>query len=299
MLEDLIFKGKNLDDALAKAGNFYGAAKAGLQYEILEDSPEGEVWIRLTEQPAVAPGDSHQPADEERKARPPYRMSTEQRQDARPPQQISRGTRKRAGERFQAPRKERAQNRRPSEGGRGRESRWERSTPDLSGLSPVEREAYNFVVDILRRMHMRLDVQPVLDQSRLIFNIEGPDRSLLLNKKGSVLTSIQYLVNKIFMNREEKPQKIFVDSKGYRVAREEELREIALLGAEKVRSSKREYCLSPMNPYERRLIHLALRDEADVSTISRGDGYIKRVTIVPGKSARTEAEPEGPQGPRS
>jgi spoIIIJ-associated protein len=147
------------------------------------------------------------------------------------------------------------------------------------------------VVDILRKMKLEIDADVVQDQTRLVFNLEGPDRNILLSKKGSVLTSIQYLVNKIFYGRKERPQKIFIDSSGYRVAREEELNEIAKLSAEKVRSTHKEYVLNPMNPYERRLIHLALKDEKDVTTVSRGDGFIKQVSIIP----KPKGEDAGPE----
>ncbi len=292
MLQDLTFKGKNLDEALGKAGNFFGVERDQLQYQILEDSTEGEVRIQLTKHPGAAAPAEEQPVEEpeQQHDQPPLQTGYDEPWNSSRP--AAHSNMRGRGERRPASRGAWAGDRK-ADRNRGRNSHWERSKPNLDGLKPVEREAYDFLVDLLRRMRVLIDVHPVLDQSRLIFNLVGPDRGLLLAKKGSLLTAFQYLVNKIFMNRQEAPQKIFIDSQGYRVAREEELRDIALMSAEKVRSTRREYNLSPMNPYERRLIHITLKDHEDVTTISRGEGYIKRVSIIPKSEIREEAEAPG------
>lgn len=283
MLDDLIFKGKNLEESLSKASNFFGVPRESLTYESLEDAPEGEVWIHLTEHPL---GESKQQEEEERPRgasdSQPTTHPTSQRpgQATRPHRQSNRVGDSGRGERsagFSGARPKWQGNR---QSGRGRGKPWKRKEPKLDGLGDAEKEAVKFVTDLLDGIQFNIDLMPVQDQSRLIFNLDGPDRNLLLVRKGSVLTSIQYLVNKIFLGREGMSQRIFVDSLGYRISREEELREIALMSADKVRSTKREYKLSPMNPYERRLIHVALKDDEDVTTISRGEGFIKCVSII-------------------
>ena len=285
MIEDLIFKGRNLDEALSKAGNFYGTDINKLQYVCLEDSPEGEVWIRLTENPMAREYVNNTPQ------KPRFRERlTHQREDkpgTNRHQRPMRPRNRRVGNQQQS------QKRHSSRQGYDRsrqpqQNNWKHSAVDTSWMGEVEKEAFTFVLGLLDKMKMRLDVYPVQDQSRLIFNIDGPDRSLFLAKKGSVLTAVQYLVNKIFMNRGSIPQKIFIDSKGYRVSREEELKEIARRSADKVKSSNKEYSLTPMNPYERRLIHLALKDDEEVTTVSRGEGFIKQVSIIPIEAAIKE-----------
>ena len=88
------------------------------------------------------------------------------------------------------------------------------------------------------------------------------------------------MVNKIFLGKRALEADVYVDSMNYRAARENELKDIALNFAEKVKQTGKEYSLNPMNPYERRLVHMALKDDDGIATISRGDGYIKRVSIV-------------------
>ncbi len=270
MLDDLVFKGKNLNEALAKASNFFGAQASDLAYEKLDDAPDGEVWIRLTDFPT-----SHA-TDDEDDVQPVIDPQAEKLgmiHSRRPPVNNQ-------PKRQSSPRKERPQERRVRrEGGSPRNQR--RSTRSIENLGQSEKEAHKLVTDILKHSKLRIDIDVSQDQSRIVFNLDGPDRNILVAKKGAVLTSIQYLVNKIVYNKKEKPQKIFIDSLGYRISREEELREIAILSAKKVRATRKEYVLNPMNPYERRLIHMALKDEDDITTVSRGDGFIKQVTIIP------------------
>jgi spoIIIJ-associated protein len=110
--------------------------------------------------------------------------------------------------------------------------------------------------------------------------IEGADRDYLLDRRGEALNAVQYLLNRI-LYRGRQGKKIHVDSNGFRKVREEEIVEIARLTAEKVRARGEESLLSPLNPYERRLVHLALREIEGVETRSIGDGFLKRVAIVP------------------
>ncbi len=120
-------------------------------------------------------------------------------------------------------------------------------------------------------------------------DIAGPDRDFLLDRKGEALNAVQYLLNRI-LYQGRKGKKIHVDSDGFRKLHEDEIVEIAVLTAQKVRARGEKSVLSPLNPYERRLVHLALRDIEGVETQSLGDGFLKRIAIVPVK--------KGPGDPR-
>jgi spoIIIJ-associated protein len=334
MIDDLIFRGRNLDEALEKSANFFGVQRDRIRYQIIEDGPE-EVAIRLIENPMM-PRQGRQYKESDRTFASGYREEPEQlhhhqRQHGHSAanhgnQQhgsydIHRnhqdGPQQRRPQRPQQNRNDRApqgrdnrnfQRRDNNYGGRGRQQQnyrgqrnnnhdrrpqnhnsrpprdnWKPETVDTSALHENERNAFAFVLDILKNMNLRVNLNFSQDQARLIFNITGPDRGLLLTKKGEPLISIQYLVNKIFLGPNEDAQPIFVDSMGYRIARDEELAEIAVMSAERVLKTQREYVLSPMNPYERRIIHLAIKEFQGVFTESQGDGYIKKVAIYPGE----------------
>jgi spoIIIJ-associated protein len=113
-------------------------------------------------------------------------------------------------------------------------------------------------------------------------DIAGPDRDFLLDHKAEALNALQYLLNRIIY-RGRTGKKIHLDSGGYRRDREEEIVEIARRTAEQVKSRGEESLLSPLNPYERRLVHLALAEIEGVGTRSLGDGFLKRIAIFPAK----------------
>lgn len=119
----------------------------------------------------------------------------------------------------------------------------------------------------------------------------GDDRSFLLSRKGEGLSALQYLLNRIIY-RGRKGKKIQVDCGGFRKLREEEIVEIALRSAEKAKARGEECVLSPLNPYERRLVHLALAEIGGVETRSIGDGFLKKIAIVPLAKSGAGGEPD-------
>ncbi len=129
-----------------------------------------------------------------------------------------------------------------------------------------------------------LDVDAVVREAddTIEVNITGADRDYLLDRRGEALNALQYLLNRI-VYRGRKGKKIHVDSEGFRRVREDEIVEIAQRTAEKALDRGEECLLSPLNPYERRLVHLALQDNDAVETRSQGDGFLKRVAIRPAK----------------
>lgn len=155
--------------------------------------------------------------------------------------------------------------------------------PDSPDNEPNPAEA-GLLADFLSRW---LEVSPfdlqyhVRDEAeRILVEIEGPDRELFLERRGEGLLSLQVLLGRVAAQEGiERP--IFVDSEGFRQSREEEIAEIAILAAEKVKKMKEPQKLRQMDPYERRLVHIALQDDPDVETESEGDGFEKRVVIRP------------------
>jgi spoIIIJ-associated protein len=125
----------------------------------------------------------------------------------------------------------------------------------------------------------------------LVVDLTGSDRDYLLSRKGEGLSALQYLLNRI-LYKGRKGKKIQVDCGGFRKLREDEIVEIALLTAEKAKACGEECLLAPMNSYERRLVHLALAEIAGVETRSVGDGFLKRIAIVPVAKAGTAGDPD-------
>lgn len=111
------------------------------------------------------------------------------------------------------------------------------------------------------------------DTIQVIF--EGKDKNLLLRKEASLLLAFQHLLNKIH------PQKIQVDCDFYRKRKERKLREYAQYIAQQVSESGKNELLEMMNPYERRIVHIAVNQIPGITSESIGEGFLKRVKIFP------------------
>ena len=100
----------------------------------------------------------------------------------------------------------------------------------------------------------------------------------LLNKNAEALEAMQFILNKIFSKREGFT-KLLLDSNGFREQKEHQLIQLAHSMATKVKRQKRSVTLDPLNSYERRIIHMALANDTEIRTTSRGEGQLKRITI--------------------
>jgi len=118
------------------------------------------------------------------------------------------------------------------------------------------------------------------DPATVRIDLDGRDRDLFLARRGEGLNALQVILGRI-ASQTGSSRSVFLDCGDFRKGREEELAEIAILMAEKVKKLGEPQSLSPMNPYERRLIHLALKDDPAVETRSDGDGFLKTVVIYP------------------
>ena len=114
---------------------------------------------------------------------------------------------------------------------------------------------------------------------RRVLDISGDDLGILIGRRGETVASLQYLVNLIVGRRLKAKAGFGVDVAGYRRRREESLKSLALHMAERVRTSKQVMTLEPMPPNERRIVHLALAEDATVITESIGEGENRKVVI--------------------
>lgn len=103
----------------------------------------------------------------------------------------------------------------------------------------------------------------------------GEDKTMLLRKDGALLLALQHVLNKL------SDQKVQVDCDFFRKKKEKKLWDYAQQLARQVQGSGRNEVLDLMNPYERRIIHLAANQVNGVTTESLGDGFLKRVKIYP------------------
>jgi len=122
-----------------------------------------------------------------------------------------------------------------------------------------------------------VDVEHSADGPRL--NITGDDAELLVRHRGDALRALQHVVDVAYGRSLPDDQRVFVDALEYRKGKDVELRQMAKLLAEKVKQSGIDQQLGPLNPYERRIVHLAVAEVPGVTTESIGDAFSKTVHI--------------------
>ncbi len=119
------------------------------------------------------------------------------------------------------------------------------------------------------------------DEGELILDITGDDLAVLIGRHGRTLESLQFLVSSITSRTIGYRYPIVIDVEGYKARQRQKLEGIARSAADKAVDQNRSVKLRPMTPYERRLIHIALRDNDRVETVSEGEGRARRVVIIP------------------
>jgi spoIIIJ-associated protein len=124
-----------------------------------------------------------------------------------------------------------------------------------------------------------------LETSEYLVDFSGRDSALLLESNGILLDAFEYVVRKAVHLEDDLLTKITFDCEDWRLLRVRELQLTAQLAAERVLETGDPYALSPMNPRDRRTIHLALRDQPEVRTQSEGFGPQRKVVIYPATPA--------------
>lgn len=119
------------------------------------------------------------------------------------------------------------------------------------------------------------------DEGELILDITGDDLAVLIGRHGKTLESLQFIVSAITVRKIGFRYPVIIDVEGYKSRQRQKLESIARSSARKAVSQNRKIALRPMSPYERRIIHVALRDDNRVDTVSEGEGSARHVVVIP------------------
>jgi spoIIIJ-associated protein len=161
-------------------------------------------------------------------------------------------------------------------------------TTEQVGLeSPTIKMAVEFLQRLLEFMGIEADVtaRPPetpgdgLGRVSAVLDVTGEDLGILIGRRGSTLAALQYTVNHMVSRQLKSKALVSVDVEGYRRRREENLKGLALRLAEKVKASGRTITLEPMPANERRIVHLTLANDSQISSFSLGDGENRKVAI--------------------
>lgn len=157
---------------------------------------------------------------------------------------------------------------------------------DTRDPEPDEATLNDFVLEVVQRL-----LDPIIGQTKLVISNE-PGRikvlvddeensGLIIGREGQTITALQYITNRIVARRFQTNARVHLDAGDYRDKQDESLRNLAHYLAEKAKDQGRTQSTKPLSSYHRRLVHLALQDDATVSTRSKGEGPLKRVLIYP------------------
>jgi spoIIIJ-associated protein len=126
------------------------------------------------------------------------------------------------------------------------------------------------------------------NSGELFYNINGGNAGILIGKKGQTLDAIQSLVEKIVNkhNPHNDRIRVQVDVEGYLETKKANLEKLAERLADKSKRIRKPISLGQMSAYDRRIVHLALKNDPDIRTKSRGEGYMRKLVISPQKTSR-------------
>lgn len=253
MSQFLIFEGKNIDKALEAAGKELAQDVAGLHYEVVSYGSSGIFGLVGAKRAKirVRVDDKGKHISLQREAK---REARDLVQDAFDLNNKSASKSKKIS---QAP-----------------------SDETLTKAIDIGTEALAKIVNaITEGTQITVENRP----DRLLFNVDGGNSAVLIGKRGQTLEAIQYLVEKIVNKQAHTRLRVLVDVKGYLGTRKASLKKLALRLAEKAKKNSRPVTVGQMNAYDRRIVHMTLKDFPEVRTQSMGEGYYRKLVIFPKK----------------
>lgn len=145
--------------------------------------------------------------------------------------------------------------------------------------------------ELIAFMGVNVDARAEVTDDGIELTVEStPASPRLIGHRGETLRSIEYLVNQMVKRHDAAAPRILVDIAGYKQARRHSLEELAHEVADRVKTSGQVEELKPMNPAERRIVHMTLREIEGVASESHGEGRNRRIVVKPAESEAAVSE---------
>jgi spoIIIJ-associated protein len=157
---------------------------------------------------------------------------------------------------------------------------------EIAGEVDLAPQAQEILTQLLQKMGETCSIHGVQEANQINLVIEGDDAGLLIGKQGQTLEALQYLVTKILSKQTQKKPRVVIDIESYRERHKQSLIELAFKHGEKAKRIGKPVTLNPMNAHDRRIVHLALQNDKEIKTKSRGEGLYKKIIIYPVKKKR-------------
>jgi spoIIIJ-associated protein len=133
--------------------------------------------------------------------------------------------------------------------------------------------------DIVAKMDFDLRIEEARRNGTLELTLDGPDRKRLTAHDGELLSAVEFVLNRMGRRAWPEEPSVRLVCRGFRSERDDELVVMVREAAAQVASSGRPRRLHAMNPYERRVVHMTVRELPGLTTVSEGDGFLKRVRV--------------------
>ncbi|MGA2411495.1 MAG: RNA-binding cell elongation regulator Jag/EloR [Candidatus Binataceae bacterium] len=164
-------------------------------------------------------------------------------------------------------------------------------------VAPEEqvREAIAILAQVLEMMGEKAEIETVRDDSvqTVELNVKGDGSGILIGRHGQTLDALEYMVNRILGRRIKDAVAIAIDTESYRARRRGQLHRLALSKGEQAKREHITVKLDPMPPRDRRIVHLALKDDPMITTRSSGEGFLRSIEITPVDDSRDRGERSG------
>ena len=126
---------------------------------------------------------------------------------------------------------------------------------------------------------------------RVVYHVEGGKTAVIIGKRGQTLEAIQYIVERIVNKQSENRLRLQIDIAGYLENKKTNLEQRALHLAEKAKETGKPVTVGELNVYDRKIVHMCLKEDGDIKTQSMGSGPYRKLVIFPKKSSPTK-EPQ-------
>ena len=262
-MADKEFEGKNLQEVLETASASLGIAEPDLDYEIVEQGRRGlfGVGAKSIRIRVMPPIDQLLGVPQRRRSGAPKRDPQKKDPQKRAPQGSAQSRR--------------GHQNRPNRNRRAREESVP-ATPAPEGEVTAVGETVQKMVDL---MGLDLTATAVASDSGVGVELSGPDTKLMLQKDRQLMSAVQFLLNRMARRTWPQTHRVQVSCEGQKRERDDELVERTRQAADQVLQTNQPERLPEMNAYERRLVHITVREFKGLGSRSEGNGHLKRVRI--------------------
>lgn len=273
----------SIDEAIRQALEQLGATEDDVVIEILTTPRSGVLGLGSRQARVRVKRRASSAAHSEVQSPPPAREARRESREAsgRPPRQ-----------------EQTAREAQPTRQERPAEDRDEqRGGPPLETL-PLEVQARQGMALLSELLGMMKEpaavIQGPIDAESIELEIKGDGSGLLIGRHGQTLDALEYIINRILARRIKDAAPVVIDTESYRARHRQQLERMALSVGERAKREHQPIVMQPMPPRDRRIIHLALKDDPLLTTRSSGSGYLRAVEVVPSETRR-ERTPREPK----